>query len=324
MTKKRWLIVAVAVAALGGVALFLANRPKKERWREVLVEQERFLLTVSQTGTIQPENKVTVISPIAGRIEQILVQEGDRVRRGQVIAWMSSTDRAALLDSARSLGEQEMRDWADQYKPTPIVSPSKGRIISRNVVVGQTVSQQTGLFDLSDRLIVMADVDETDLGKIRVGQEASVKVDSFPDKPIRARVSRIAHQSVVKNSINVYPVQLEPEALPEELRAGLTASVYFTQQDLESALTLPTWVAEGRESFTATIRVKTPGSEGDRGEEREVRFGPSNGQKVLVLGGLAAGDTVLVREQRLLTESGRGGAPFGVNMGGRRGAPRGR
>lgn len=310
MTKRSWIAVVVAVLA-GATVWFFYVREKPPVLQEVTVEAERFQQNVAQSGTIQPENKISVNAPIAGRIDKLLLQEGNTVKRGQIIAWMSSTDRAALLDSASSQGSAAVKEMIDVYKPTPIISPMTGVIISRAVVVGQTVTNSTVLFELSDRLIVMADVDETDLGKIKVGQSATVKVDSFPDNVLRAKVVRIAHQSVSKSSINVYPVLLEPETIPPEFRAGLTASVYFELQDIEKALTLPTWVAEGRDNFEGRVRVK--GAE----EPRKVKFGASNGQKIVVLEGLKEGEVVLVKEQKFGGDSKSSSAPFGI------GAPRG-
>jgi len=310
MNKKISIAGAIAVLAAALVWFFFL-REKPVVLQEITVEAERFQQNVAQSGTIQPENKIAVTAPISGRIDKLLLQEGSRVKRGQIIAWMSSTDRAALLDSASSQGAEAVNEMIDVYKPTPIISPMTGVIISRGVVVGQTVTSATILFELSDRLIVMADVDETDLGKIKEGQSASVKVDSFPDNVLRAKVVRIAHQSVNRSSINVYPVLLEPETIPPEFRAGLTASVYFELQDIEKALVLPTWVAEGRDNFEGKLRVK-----GDSETTRKVTFGASNGQKIVVLSGLKEGDVVLVKEQKFGNDK-ASATPFGI------GAPRG-
>jgi macrolide-specific efflux system membrane fusion protein len=51
-----------------------------------------------------PQNRLEIKPPIAGRAEEVLVNEGELVKAGQIIAWMSSTDRAALLDAARAQG----------------------------------------------------------------------------------------------------------------------------------------------------------------------------------------------------------------------------
>jgi macrolide-specific efflux system membrane fusion protein len=186
-------------------------------------------------------------------------------------------------------------------------------IIAKSIVPGQTVTQQTVLFELSDRLIILADVDETDLGKIRLGQEAKVTVDSFPGVVVNTKVARVAHQSKIKNAINTYEVLLVPENLPAEFRSGLTASVQFVFEKKDEAVLLPTWAAEGRENFEAKLMVKTP----EGAEEREVKFGLSNGQKIEVVSGLQAGESVLVKSASVLSEN-VPGTVFGVGGGRRR------
>jgi len=312
MNKRILSISIAAVVILAGFGFYL-SRPAPAKWEEVLAEKANFLVTVPASGTVEPENKISVTSPINGRIDRIMVEEGAKVRRGQVIAWMSSTDRAALLDSAQVQGGQIVSEWAEVYKPTPILSPAAGVIIAKNIVAGQTVSQTTVLFELSDRLVIIADVDETDLGKIKLGQAAQVTVDSFPGVVVKTKVSRIAHQSVVKNSINTYEVLLLPDVLPTEFRAGLTASVQFVFQEKENAILVPTWVAEGRENFRAEHLVKKAGAEA---EKRNLKFGLSNGQKVEVTEGLGEGETLQVKKQNILGE--KPANVFGVGSGGGR------
>ncbi|MBI4309828.1 MAG: biotin/lipoyl-binding protein, partial [Candidatus Omnitrophica bacterium] len=70
---------------------------------------------VSATGNIQPQNRLAVKPPIGGRIEKILVEEGRQVKIGDLLAVMSSTERAALLDAARLQGGSTLKDWEDVY-----------------------------------------------------------------------------------------------------------------------------------------------------------------------------------------------------------------
>jgi len=312
--KKKWLLL-FALAVVSSAVAFYFLKPKKVSFEEVVVVSESFEVTVSAAGTVSPENRVSITSPIAGRIDRILVEEGARVRKGQVLSWMSSTDRAALLDSAKVQGEAAMQELLEVYKPTPILSPSIGTIIAKNIVAGQTVSQSNVLFELSDRLVIVADVDETDLGKITLGQLARVTVDSFPGLVVQSRVARIAHQSKTKNSINVYEVLLLPEQVPTEFRSGLTASVQFVYQVKETALLLPTWVAEGRENVELEFLRK--GIDG-KSQQQKVRLGFSNGQKIEILQGLDSGDIVLVQSQNYLSEN-VPGTVIGVGGGSRRG-----
>src|SRR6185369_15253119 len=101
-------------------------------------------------------NRVEIKPPISGRIEQLLVEEGQKVQAGQILAWMSSTDRAAILDAARAQGPEVFAKWQDDYKPTPVVSPLSGVVILRNVVVGQTVDSSIVVYALADVLMAYA------------------------------------------------------------------------------------------------------------------------------------------------------------------------
>src|SRR3989304_9636454 len=71
---------------------------------------------ITTPGTVQPQNRLEMKPPISGRIEDILVREGDHVKKGNIVAWMSSTERAALLDAARSRGGETLRQWEEGYK----------------------------------------------------------------------------------------------------------------------------------------------------------------------------------------------------------------
>ncbi|MFH1684552.1 MAG: efflux RND transporter periplasmic adaptor subunit, partial [Candidatus Margulisiibacteriota bacterium] len=143
---------------------------------------------IPSTGVVEPRNRLEIKPPIAGRVDQVLVSEGQSVRKGQILAWMSSSDRAALLDAARAKGEEEVKKWEDVYKPTPIVAPLNGFIIQRAVEPGQTISTADPILVMADYLIVKAQVDETDIGSIRIGQDVNIELDAYPGQPIAGKV----------------------------------------------------------------------------------------------------------------------------------------
>jgi membrane fusion protein, macrolide-specific efflux system len=242
------------------------------------------------------------------------VEEGTEVKRGQVLAIMSSADRAVLLDNARSKGPEEVKYWEEAYKATPIIAPANGLIISRNVVEGQTVSPDTDLYDLSDRLIVQAAVDETDLGKIRGNQRAEVTVDAYPDKIFIAHVRLISHQSTKVNNVVTYYVQLDPDDVPGTLRAGMTANVNFIVQEKKNVLMLPAWAVKGAEKTKISAKVFDKANK--KPAPRDIMLGASDGTQVEVLSGLKEGDMVMVEGLKLGAAASAG--IFG--MGGRGGA----
>ena len=125
--KTTWVVlVLLAVAGGAGWYYWRAERVEAPSYREATVKRGDIEMRVTSTAVVQPRNRLEIKPPIAGRIEQVLVREGQTVDKGQVLGWMSSTERAALLDAARTRGPEELQRWEELYRPTPIVAPIRG------------------------------------------------------------------------------------------------------------------------------------------------------------------------------------------------------
>ena len=136
------IILVIIVCVVVGVILGLKHKSRKDSKKSRVVSMERVDIkdTVPASATITPLNMVEVVPTINGRIDKIMVQEGDSVRVGQLLAKMSSTNRAALMDAAMSKGPEEIKEIEQMYPQTPISSPVSGAIVAVNVVEGQTIS----------------------------------------------------------------------------------------------------------------------------------------------------------------------------------------
>jgi macrolide-specific efflux system membrane fusion protein len=278
-----------------GAALLLAgcgHSSAKSMGQKVQVQRGDIRQVVQATGQVEPLNKVSILPPVTGRIDKILVMEGETVKKGQVLALMSSSDRAAILDNAAAEGPAVVKQWEEEYKATPIIAPTSGLIIARNVVTGQTVAADTDMYDLSDRLVVFADVDETDLGKIHMNQVADCTVEAYPNKVFEAAVSLIGHQAIKVNNVISYQINLEPKKVPGELRAGMTADVNFIVQIKKDVLWIPNFAVKGMQQGAAKVKVLT--TPGKPPEDRDIVLGISDGVKVEVVSGLDEGETIVI------------------------------
>jgi membrane fusion protein, macrolide-specific efflux system len=305
LTKKKK-AAAAAVAVLAAVLVFrwVKKPARAPEFQQAVVERGDVALTVSATGVVQPRNRLEVKPPIGGRVESVQVKEGDAVRRGQVLAWMSSTERAALLDAARAKGAGELAHWEEIYKPAPLVSPSDGVLIARKVEPGQTVTSADALFVVSDRLIVKAQVDETDIGRVKAGLEAVVTLDAYPDPPVAAKVEHIAYEAETVNNVTIYQVDVRPGEIPDFMRSGMTANVTFVLARKEGVLLVPT------EAVRDGGKVLQPsGEKKGRPRRTEVTAGLSDGRRTEIVEGLKEGDVVLIPSFNLPSAKG-GGSPF--------------
>lgn len=248
-------------------------------------------VTILATGTVQPENRLEIKPPVAGRIERVLVQEGVKVRKGQILAWMSSTERAALIDSARSQGAEELKKWEELYKPTPIIAPLEGMIIRKNVEEGQTFATNDAVLVMSNRLTIKAQVDETDLAQIKINQNCEVRLDSYPDEKVDSKVERIAYEAKTVNNVTTYIIDVLPLKAPEFMRSGMTANITFFVKSKENILVVPTEFII-YEKGKPNVLLKNSANEF---QLKEINLGVSEGKLTEVLDGLKAGDVVALK-----------------------------
>lgn len=304
------LFVVISVAGFAGISLARSRmgRSGSEEIREITPTVGPIRNYISSTATILPKNRLEVKVPVNGRIDQILVKEGDMVKAGQIVAWMSSTERAALLDAARGKGEESLKYWQEIYKAIPLSAPIDAEVIVATTQPGQTLTTADAVVVLSDRLIVRAQVDETDIGKISRDMKAVISLDAYPDAKIQASVEHIYYESKTVNNVTIYEVDLKPEELPGFFRSGMNAAVDFIEKSKDDALLVPAEAVQ-REKENAYCLVRQEGSR----EPVRVRLtlGMSDEKNVEVLSGIGADDRILVKSLKYsLPKNNRKKNPF--------------
>lgn len=300
MKNRKKLITAVIVLC---VAIFLIihtrtakDQPKGNSRKVINPIMGSVQLRVATTGVVEPQNRLEIKPSISGRIEDILVKEGDHVKRGEVLAWMSSTERAALVDAARSQGEEALEYWEEVYKKTPIISPIDGKVIVRAVEPGQTISSSEVILVLSDRLMISAQFDETDIGRVKVGQKAHITLDAYPDINLEGLVGHIAYESKIESNVTIYDVDILPKDIPDILRSGMSVTVNVIEKETGDVLTIPSsaihYDGERQYVLVKDRRGKTT--------ERDISVGLNNDKDAEVISGLSTEDNVIVQDSLYL------------------------
>lgn len=291
---KKILIVLVIAALAGGgwYAFRKSSSDGKPRYRPVQAELRDLSEVVDTTGVVEPENRVEIQPSSGGRIEEILVEEGDRIKAGEVLALMSSSDRVAILDAARAAGDDQYAQWKETYKPIKVISPIDGTLILKNVVEGQTVGASTVLFAISDKLIVSASMDESDIGRVRKGLRASIVLDSYPDKPVKGTIFKILDEGTTRNNVVTYTVKIRPDSVPAFFRSQMTANIKVSVSERKGVLLVPAGaIVTDPSGETAVIKELKDGAP----VYARVETGQNEGDMVEVVSGLAAGDKAYVQ-----------------------------
>ncbi len=135
---------------------------------------------------------------------------------------------------------------------TTILSPVNGTVVARNVDVGQTVAaslQAPTLFTIAQDLTKMqvdTNVDEADIGKVKVGQEATFTVDAFPTEPFSAKLFQIRNAPTTVQNVVTYDVVLNVDNPDMKLKPGMTANVTIITEKREDVLMVPNAVLKFR------------------------------------------------------------------------------
>ncbi len=298
-SNKKWKIFLV-VAVVAAIVVFLVMRSRSggtsgESSQEITPETGPISSFVSTTGTVLPQNRLELKPPINGRVEKVLVREGEMVKKGRILAWLSSTERAALLDAAKEKGEDVLKYWEDAYKPIPLLAPIDGEIIVATVQPGQTVMTSDPVLVLSDRLIVRAQVDETDIGKLKLNQSAVMSLDAFPDVKINAVVEHIYYESQTVNNVTIYNVDLVSEKVPDFFRSGMNANIDFLIEKKEDALLVPNEAVHKDNDGNYVLLSRGAGEEPVR---QAVTPGISDDKNTEIVSGLAAEEKILLKSQK--------------------------
>ncbi|MFN9991598.1 MAG: efflux RND transporter periplasmic adaptor subunit [Cyanobacteriota bacterium] len=168
-------------------------------------------------------------------------------------------------------------------EPGAFVTPTT----TASATAGATSSS---IVELSQGLEVIAKVPESDLGRLRLGLPADVRVDAFPERRFPARVRQIAPRAVKLNNVTSFEVKLELINPPPELRIGMTADVDFKTGALPARTLVPTVAVVTEKGRPGVLLV---------GKDRQPTFQPvelgvSSGKDTEILTGLEPGTRVFI------------------------------
>jgi HlyD family secretion protein len=167
----------------------------------------------------------------------------------------------AAYDSARAGVQQAaaaLKQTETDLKYTKIVAPIDGVVVARQYDVGQTVAasfQAPTLFTIAQDLTKMqvaADVSESDIGTVKVGQPVRFTVDAYPDRNFRGKVSQIRLNATVNQNVVTYPVIVAVDNPDLMLRPTMTANVLIEVARVRDVMRIPNGALRFRPEEKAT------------------------------------------------------------------------
>jgi len=184
-----------------------------------------------------------------------------------------------------------------------IVSPIEGEVLSRDVEIGDAVSsilvlgsQATLVMTLGDtsEVYVKGKVDEADIGRVYLGQQARIVVESYKDKTFQGRVTKIAPLGEEKDNVTTFEVRVSIVNATGELRANMSANAEIILDQKKNVLLVPEGALVFDKDKNVSIDLADPKS--DTGRRRvPVKLGISNGVMAEVVSGATQGQQVVLQ-----------------------------
>jgi len=224
----------------------------------------------------------------------------------QNVAKAQVTVLKAKIAQAQAVVAQDqanLKQLEEQLSYTDIVSPLDGIVLSRDVEIGDAVSSILVLGSTATLVMTLGDtsevyvkgkVDESDIGKVYLGQPARIKVESFKDKTFTGKVTKISPMGVEKDNVTTFEVRVSINNPEGMLKAMMTANAEIILDEHKGVLQIPEGAIIYDKDKNASVEVPDPkGKDGKR--KVAVNIGISNGAKTELLKGLKEGDQVVLQ-----------------------------
>jgi HlyD family secretion protein len=201
---------------------------------------------------------------------------------------------------AQALAAAERAD--EELANATIRAPIRGTILARDVEIGSPVSSILNMGAAATPVVTMGDisqvfvrgkVDETEIGRLKLGQPARITVETFKDRTFQGQVTQIAPMGVERDNVTNFEVRVSIDNPGNELKANMTANAEIVLEERPNSLIVPEAAINYDAKRNAAVDVVDRGARTGR-RRLPIKVGISNGTRTQVLEGLKEGDRVVL------------------------------
>ncbi len=212
---------------------------------------------------------------------------------------------AAIAKAQASLEQQQAALTAaeENLRNATIVSPIDGVVLSRDSEVGDAVSSillvgssATSIMTIGDlnEVYIKGKVDESDIGKVYLGQPARITVEAFKDRKFPGHVTKISPMGTEKDNVTTFEVRVSISNASHLLKADMTANAEIILDEHKGVLAIPEGAVTYNKDKSTAVEIPDPTNE--KGFRKvAVVTGISNGARTEVVKGLSEGQQVVLQ-----------------------------
>lgn len=336
--QKNLILFALLISAISckpkqETATKEANAPIKVKIQ--VVQTARGQANLRYSGTVEAAQTIPLTFQSSGTVEQVLVQEGDAVRKGQLLATVNKTDNQSIYNSSLAMYEQA-KDAYDRLKQVYdngslsevkwvemetnlkkaesqlqiaknnldkccLYAPASGIVGKRNIEPGQSSISSFSPIELVkiETVLVKISVPENEIGKIRKGMTASFSIPALENRPYEGSIT---HVGVVADQFSrTYEVKITVRNPNQEIKPGMVCDVSLnTATDKEMVLVPYSAVSKDNEGNSFVYLV---GSDNKSVKKQTVKVGDYHSSGLEILSGLTANQTVVIEGKEKLSDN---------------------
>ena len=210
--------------------------------------------------------------------------------------------KVAEADATVAQAQAAVERAEEELANATIRAPIKGTVLARHVEIGSPVSSILNLGAAATPVITMGDisqvfvrgkVDETDIGRVRLGQPCRITVETFKERVFTGKVTQISPMGVEKDNVTNFEVKVSIENAAHELKAMMTANAEIVLEERPNALIVPEAAITYDQSRQPSVDVHDPAARDGR-RRVAVKLGISNGTRTEVLNGVTQGERLVL------------------------------
>jgi HlyD family secretion protein len=226
-------------------------------------------------------------------------------RRQQAIVYLGVAKAAIARAEAQVEQSQAALSQAEEdLRNATIISPIDGVVLSRDREAGDAVSSilvmgsgATLIMTLGDlrEVYVKGKVDESDIGKVYLGQPARIKVESYKDQTFTGKVTKISPMGIERDNVTTFEVRVSISNESRKLKAAMTANAEIMLEERKGVLAVPEGAIIYKQDRSTEVEI--PDAANQSGKKRvAVQTGISDGSKMQIMKGLTEGQKVILQQ----------------------------
>ncbi|HBD63016.1 MAG TPA: hypothetical protein DC038_01135 [Clostridiales bacterium] len=251
-----------------------------------------------ENGKIADIKEEKTVSKISGKVKSVSAENGKYINAGDLIATLEGEDISLQIAEKQNAIQKYQSQMKDLAERDTVYSPMKGTVLKIDVSEEEVVDRTTALMTVADleSMEVKISVDELDINKIKLGQQASITSDVYPDEKFTGKVSKISMEGNSQNGVTTYDVTIKLDDR-KSLMSGMNVNVEILAESRENVLTVPVGAVR---RMQGEYMVSVKDSSGSV-KNVKVELGLATKDKVEITSGLSEGDIVLY--SRMKSES---------------------